>query len=215
MGDHQKHSPEQEHKKKPVTKKTKMAFYIYEQPAFSMEHFHPRLSQPLRIQSRPRYWNLLENLFEQDSMSLESGQHFCKNKSLEKSEEKSSSSKVQESKSEVEVDKNDEANKAMEPVTKTISKQFMSRVSCQEDMDAVKMKIQFHGHKFNAEDLDIQVIKAEDDEEKFEKKFKLPSNVVLDKIESKFDKKEENMQTLIINIPKDVKKFQVPISMEE
>merc|ERR1712107_255389 len=88
--------------------KTKMAFYIYEQPAFSMEHFHPRLSQPLRIQSRPRYWNLLENLFEQDSMSLESGQHFCKNKSLEKSEEKSSSSKEQESKSEVEVDKNNE-----------------------------------------------------------------------------------------------------------
>merc|ERR1712211_174766 len=198
--------------------KTKMAFYIYEQPAFSMEHFHPRLSQPLRIQSRPRYWNLLENLFEQDSMSLESGQHFCKNKSLEKSEEKSSSSKVQESKSEVEVDKNNEVNKAMDPVTKTISKQFMSRVSCQEDLDGVKIKIQFHGHKFNAENLDVQVInddillvKAEDDEEKFEKK----SNVVFDKIESKFDIKEENMQTLDINIPKDVKKFQVPISMEE
>merc|ERR1712211_223660 len=198
--------------------KTKMAFYIYEQPAFSMEHFHPRLSQPLRIQSRPRYWNLLENLFEQDSMSLESGQHFCKNKSLEKSEEKSSSSKEQESKSEVEVDKNNEANKAMEPVTKTISKQFMSRVSCQEDMNGVKIKIQFHGHKFMAENLDVQVInddillvKAEDDE----KKFKLSSNVVFDKIESKFDIKEENMQTLDINIPKDVKKFQVPISMEE
>merc|ERR1712107_878098 len=201
--------------------KTKMAFYIYEQPAFSMEHFHPRLSQPLRIQSRPRYWNLLENLLEQDSMSLESGQHFCKNKSLEKSEEKSSSSKEQESKSEVEVDKNNEANKAMEPVTKTISKQFMSRVSCQEDMNGVKIKIQFHGHKFKAENLDVQVInddillvKAED-EEKSEKKFKLSSNVVFDKIESKFDIKEENMQTLDINIPKDVKKFQVPISMEE
>merc|ERR1712211_17985 len=199
--------------------KTKMAFYIYEQPAFSMEHFHPRLSQPLRIQSRPRYWNLLENLFEQGSMSLESGQHFCKNKSLEKSEEKSSSSKEQESKSEVEVDKNNEANKAMEPVTKTISKQFMSRVS-QEDMNGVKIKIQFHGHKFMAENLDVQVInddillvKAEDDEKKFEKKFKLSSNVVFDKIESKFDIKEENMQTLDINIPKDVKKFQVPISM--
>merc|ERR1712213_211403 len=222
MGDHQKHSPEQEHKKKPVTEKTKMAFYIYEQPAFSMEHFHPKLSQPMRIQSRPRYWNLLENLFEQDSMSLESGHYFCKNKSLEKSEEKSSSSKEQESKSGVEVDKNNEANKAMEPVTKKNSKQFMFRVSCQEDMDGVKIKIQFHGHKFNAENLDVQVInddilvvKAEDDEEKFEKKFKLSSNVAFDKIESKFDIKEENMQTLDINIPKDVEKFQVPISMEE
>merc|ERR1712211_234635 len=58
--------------------KTKMAFYIYEQPAFSMEHFHPRLSQPLRIQSRPRYWNLLENLFEQGSISLESGRIFAR-----------------------------------------------------------------------------------------------------------------------------------------
>merc|ERR1711963_712066 len=84
MGDHHKHSPEKEHNKKYITKnKTKMAFYIYQQPAFAMEHFHPRLSKPLRIQSRPRYWNLLENLFEQNSMSLESGHHFCKNKSHE------------------------------------------------------------------------------------------------------------------------------------
>merc|ERR1712012_1163020 len=223
MGDHHKHSPEKERKKKSITKnKTKMAFYIYQQPAFAMEHFHPRFSQSLRIHSRPRYWNLLENFFEHDSMDLESDQNFCKKDSLEKSEEKSSSSKVQENNSEVEVDKNNEANKAMEPVTKTISKQFMSRVSCQKDMDGVKIKIQFHGHKFNAEHLDVQVInndilvvKAEDDEQKFEKKFKLSSNVVFDKIESKFDIKEENLQTLDINIPKDVKKFQVPISMEE
>merc|ERR1712213_219898 len=222
MGDHQKHSPEQEHKKKPVTKKTKMAFYIYEQPAFSMEHFHPRFPQPLRIHSIPRYWNLLENLFEQDSMDLESDQHCYKNKSLEKSEEKSMSSTVGDRKSEVEVNKNNEDNRAPEPVTKTISKQFMSRVSCHENMEIVEIKIQFHGHKFNTENLDVQVInddilvvKAEDDEEKFEKKFKLSSNVVFDKIESKFEIKEENMQTLVINIPKDVKKFQVPISMEE
>ena len=40
-------------------------------------------------------------------------------------------------------------------------------------------------------------------------------NVLFDKIESKFDTKEENAQILTINIPKDVKKHQVPISMEE
>merc|ERR1711862_638451 len=109
-----------------------------------------------------------------------------------------------------------------EPVTKTISKQFMSRVSCHENMEKVDIKIQFHGHKFKAENLDVQVInddilvvKAEDDEEKFERKFKLSSNVLFDKIESKLDNKEENLQTLAINIPKDVKKIQVPISMEE
>merc|ERR1712012_1373846 len=158
----------------------------------------------------------------QDSMDLESDQHCYKNKSLEKSEEKSMSSTVEDRKSEVEVDKNNKDNRAPEPVTKTISKQFMSLVSCHENMEKVEIKIQFHGHKFKAENLDVQVInddilvvKAEDDGEKFERKFKLSSNALVDKIESKFDTKEEGIQTLAINIPKDVKKFQVPISMEE
>merc|ERR1711963_1250357 len=112
-------------------------------------------------------------------------------------------------KMEVQSDKNSEKKKALEPVTKTISKQFMSQVRCHENMEKVEIKIQFHGHKFKAENLDVQVInedilvvKAEDDGEKFERK-------------SKFDTKEEGIQTLAINIPKDVKKFQVPISMEE
>ena len=61
----------------------------------------------------------------------------------------------------------------------------------------------------------ILVVKAEDDEEKFERKFKLPSNVLVDKIESKVDIKEENTQTLAIHVPKDIKRIQVPISMEE
>ena len=69
----------------------------------------------------------------------------------------------------------------------------------------IEIKIHLHGHKF----------KAEDDEEKFERKFKLPSNVLVDKIESKFDVKEENAQTLSIRVPKDIKRIQVPISMEE
>ena len=59
------------------------------------------------------------------------------------------------------------------------------------------------------------VVKAEDDEEKFEKKFKLPSKILVEKIESKFDVKEEDTQTLLINIPKDVKVVQVPIAMDE
>ena len=43
----------------------------------------------------------------------------------------------------------------------------------------VEIKIQFHGHKFKVENLDVQVVnrgvlivKAKDDEEKFERKFK-------------------------------------------
>merc|ERR1712117_138427 len=123
---------------------------------------------------------------------------------------------------EVEVDKTNKENKFMEPVTKTTSKRFMFKVSCQETMEKVEIKIQFGGHKFKAENLDVQVVndnvllvKAEDDEEKFERKFKLSSNVLLDKIESKFDVKEEDVQTLIINIPKDVKVTQVPIAKDE
>merc|ERR1711944_289127 len=98
----------------------------------------------------------------------------------------------------------------------------MFKVACQETMEKVEIKIQFGGHKFKAENLDVQVInggvlvvEAEDDIEKFERKFKLPSNILVDKIESKFDTKEEDTQTLMINVPKDVKVVQVPIAMDE
>merc|ERR1719359_1424464 len=141
---------------------------------------------------------------------------------MTKSIEESSNSTEEEGKMEVEVDKTNEENKSMEPVTKTDSKRFMSKVACQETMEKVETKIQFGGHKFKAENLDVQVIndnvlvvKAEDDEEKFERKFKLASNVLVEKIESKFEVKEEDTQTLMINIPKDVKVVQVPIAMDE
>ena len=123
---------------------------------------------------------------------------------------------------EAQVSKSHDENKIVDPVTETNSKQFMSHVSCHENMEKVEIKIQLHGHKFKAENLDLQVIndnilvvKAEDDKETFEKKFKLPSNVLVDKIESKFDVKEENTQTLAINVPKNIKRTQVPISIKK
>jgi len=121
-----------------------------------------------------------------------------------------------------EVSKTNKDNKDLEPVTKTVSKRFMSKVTFQETMEKVEIKIQFGGHKFKAEDLNIQVVnenilvvKADDEEQKFERKFKLPSNILVEKIESKFDVKEEDTQSLLINIPKDVKVIQVPISINE
>merc|ERR1712223_1682359 len=129
---------------------------------------------------------------------------------------------LDEGKLEVQASKASEESKVMEPVMKTISKKFMSKVSCQENMEKVEIKIQLQGHKFKAENLDVQVVngdilivKAEDDEEKFERKFKLSANSLVDKIESKFDVKEESIQTLLINIPKNVKITQVPIAMDE
>jgi len=147
--------------------------------------------------------------------------HSCIEK---KSVTESSDSIAAESKIEAEVDKTNEQN--IEPRTQTVSKPLLSKVSCQETMKKVEIKIQFYGYKFKAENLDVQVVngdvlivKAKDDEQKFERKFKLPSNTLantlVEKISSKFDVKEEDFQTLLINIPKDVKFFQVPIVMEE
>merc|ERR1712062_564790 len=201
---------------------SKMAFYIYEQPAFSMEHFHPGFFKPLRSVSRTRHWNLIDNLLDQEETACRSTQRNCSSKSFKRSSEKSSNSSTEEGKMDLEVSKTNEENKVLDPVTKTVSKRFMTKVACQETMDKVEIKIQFAGHKFKAENLDVQVINdnvlvvnAEDDEEKFEKKYKLPSNILVRKIESKFDVKEEDMQTLLINIPKDVKVVQVPIAMDE
>merc|ERR1711963_1090419 len=182
----------------------------------------PGFHQPLRSLSRPIHWNLLESLFEQEENACQSSQSCCASRSMKKSVEYPSNSTSEEGKMEVEVEKTNEENKALEPVIKTVSKKFMSKVACQETMEKVEIEIQFGGHKFKAEDLDVQVVnenilvvKADDEEEKFERKFKLPSNILIEKIESKFDVKEEDTQTLLINIPKDIKVTQVPISINK
>merc|ERR1711963_36443 len=205
-----------------ITNRIRMAFYTLEQPSFSMEHFHPGFYQPLRSMSRSRHWNRLEKLFDDEETTCQSSQSCCSSRSTKTSEEKSSISTTKERKMEVEGDKTNQENRSMEPATKTVSKRFMFKVSCQETLEKVEIKIQFGGRKFKAENLDVQVIndnvlvvKAENDEEKFERKFKLSSDTLVEKIESKFDVKEEDIQTLIINIPKDVKVIQVPIAMDE
>merc|ERR1712170_271468 len=209
--------------------KINMAFYIYEQPAFSLDHFHPGFCRSLRSMitlPMNRQWSLMENVSEDNSLAYQSNQNCYKIISEKKSVTKSSDSTIEESEMEVAVDKTNGENKITEPITQIVSKPFMTKVSCQESMEKVEIKIQFHGHKFKAENLDVQVVnqnvlmvKAIDDEEKFERKFKLPSNnlanILVDKISSKFDAKEKDFQTLLINIPKDVKFFQVPIVMEE
>merc|ERR1712018_232624 len=81
----------------------KMSFYIYEQPAFSMEHFHPGFYQPLRSVSKPRHWNLLESLFEQEAKACQSSQSCCASRCMKKSIEKSSNTTSEEGKMEVEV----------------------------------------------------------------------------------------------------------------
>merc|ERR1712018_191496 len=114
---------EQASKPRKNTNLITMAFYVYEQPAFSIEHFHPGFYQTLRSMSRPRHWNLLEKLFDDEETACQSNQSCCSSRSSNKSEEKSSISTKEDM--EVEVDKTNKENKSMEPATKTVSKRFM------------------------------------------------------------------------------------------
>merc|ERR1711963_1385779 len=100
--------------------------------------------------NRPRHWNLLEKLFDDEETACQSSQSCCSSRSANRSEEKSSISTAE--------DKKTQENRSMDPVTKTVSKRFMFKVSCQETMEKVEIKIQFGGHKFKGENLDVQVI---------------------------------------------------------
>merc|ERR1712018_882263 len=115
----------------------KMAFYIYEQPAF-LEHFHPRIYQPVRSVSR--HWDLLENLFDQEEMACQSIQNHCSSRSGKIFLEKSTNSTTDTGKMDVEIKNFNEENETMEPITKTVSKRFMSKVA-QETMDKVEVEI--------------------------------------------------------------------------
>ena len=125
---------------------------------------------------------------------------------------------------EMEVQVQPEQSKEVAPkeLTQVVTK-FGSKVSVNETLEKVEIKVDLFGHKFNAEHLDVQVVdgnllivKAEDGDKKFERKFKLPQNANIDKIQPKFSKQEEeDKQTMTINIPKEVKIVQLPIAMDE
>ena len=92
-----------------------------------------------------------------------------------------------------------------------------------EDLEKVEIQIELLGYKFKGEHFEVRVvddnlldIKAEGNDEKYHKQFKLASNAIIEKIESKIEcNEEEDKQTLTIKVPKKVKIFQVPIAMEE
>ena len=118
----------------------------------------------------------------------------------------------------------DKENKTVEPATEVlINWEWVHELTndYNEDIEKVDIKIHLHGHKFRAESYDVQVInknvlvvKAEEDEKKFEQKFKLPSNIAVEKIQFRFRINEDKTQTLQIIIFKDIKRIQVPVFME-
>merc|ERR1712227_277797 len=129
---------------------------------------------------------------------------------------------TEEGETENQVENASKENQSLEPVTKKAFRRFMSKVSYNETLEKIEIKIQFHGHEFKSEHLDVQIIDeklvvvtAEDSEEKFEKKFQLPSNALVEKIDSRLEIKDKEIQTLIVNIPKDVKIVKIPITVNE
>merc|ERR1712038_1533557 len=191
-----------------------MAFYIFEQPA--MNQYHPKFYHPSRRNSNTsNYWNFVANLLKETNDSIQNKENCFSRKCLKRSAINNS---TEESKNE----NASKENQSLEPVTKKAFRRFMSKVSFNETLEKIEIKIQFHGHEFKSEHLDVQIIdeklvnvRAEDSEEKFEKKFQLPSNALTEKIDSKLEMKDKEIQTLIVNIPKDVKIVKIPITVNE
>ena len=195
-----------------------MAFYIFEQPA--MDQYHPKFYHPFRSNSNtPNYWNFVANLLKERNNSIQNEETYFSRKCLKRSAVNNS---TEESKTENQVENACKENQSLEPVTKKAFRRFMSKVSYNETLEKIEIKIQFHGHEFRSEHLDVQIIDeklvvvtAEDSEEKFEKKFQLPPNALIEKIDSKLEMKDKEIQTLIVNIPKNVKIVQIPITVNE
>merc|ERR1712213_265863 len=207
----------------PINKtQTKMAFYMLEQPMFHLEPvmssgFYPRME---------RYPNLMEQLLEEAlnkyceidyesdsddySMDEEEQHHTDQEKASEQPESENEASKAI-----IETNKNMEVSSAKQGFKRILN-------NIKEDLEKVEIQIELVGYKFKGEHFEVRVvdenlldIKAEGNDQKYHKQFKLASNAIIEKIESKFECNEEDKQTLTIKVPKNVKIFQVPIAWEE
>merc|ERR1712004_743564 len=186
-----------------IKKSTKMAFYIFEQPA--MDQYHPKFYHPFRKNSNTsNYWNFVANLLRERNESIQNDENCFSRKCLKRSAENNS---TKDSKTDNQVENASKDNQSVEPVTKKVFRRFMSKVSFNETLEKIEIKIQFLGHEFKSEHLDVQVID--------EKKIQLPSNALIEKIDSKLEMKDKEIQSLIVNIPKGVKIVQIPINVNE
>jgi len=185
-----------------------------------MDQYHPKFYHPFTRNSNTcNYWNFVANLLKKRNESIQNEENCFPRKCLKRSAENCSTEEI---KRENQVENTIKESQSVEPITKKAFRRFLSKVSYNETFEKIEIKIQFHGHEFKSEHLDVQVIdeklvvvKAEDSEEKFEKKFQLPSNALTEKIDSRLEMKDKDIQTLIVNIPKDVKIVQIPITVNE
>merc|ERR1712213_291103 len=193
-----------------------MAFYMLEQPMF---HFEPVMSSGFypRMVGIPISWNnslKSETDYESDSDDYsmdEEEQHHTDQEKVSKQPE----SENEASKAIIETNKNMEVSSANQGFKRILN-------NIKEDLEKVEIQMELVGYKFKGEHFEVLVvddnlldIKAEGNDQKYHKQFKLASNAIIEKIESKFECNEEDKQTLTIKVPKNVKIFQVPIAWEE
>ena len=191
-----------------------MAFYMIQQPMFNLE---PMTACGIRRRNLMK--EFLAEAFENYCDEIDSDENdneVCmiaddaQDKQLKMNEsrnENDQSRELIEAKNDIEIRK---------------VKRIMNKVEVNEDLQKLEIKIELIGYNFKGDELDVRVIDnssleilANGNDMKYQKQFKLPSNAIIEKIQSKFEAKENDHQTLTIRIPKDVKVFQVPISMEE
>ena len=192
---------------------------MLEQPMFHLEPvmssgFYPRME---------RYPNLMEQLLE------EALNKYCETDYETDSDDYSMDEEEQHHTDQEKPESENEASKAIIETNKnmevSLAKQGFKRIlnNIKEDLEKVEIQIELVGYKFKGEHFEVRVvddnlldIKAEGNDQKYHKQFKLASNAIIEKIESKFEcNEEEDKQTLTIKVPKNVKIFQVPIAMEE
>merc|ERR1712018_63623 len=197
---------------------SKMFFYFYKHPLFAMEQegsFCPGFPchQYSYVQRNPL--NLLDHILDQAMTHIQT-----KNISTEEKNtavDNKNDHEVENTNEELKIENSKQDNK----VEQASCKKILTHINVEENDKEAEIRIDFIGRNFQGEHLDVQVvngkmlIKAEHENDKFERRFNLPDNSKIDAIESKFKAKDEEKQSLIINIPKDVKIVQVPIAMEE
>jgi len=193
-----------------------MAFYMIQQPMFNLE---PMTACGIRRRNLMK--EFLAEAFENYCEQTDSENEYEVCMITDDAQDKQLKIKTN-SESRNENDQSKELIEAKNDMEVREVKRIMNKVDINEDLQKLEIKIELIGYNFKGEELDVRVIDdssleilANGIDQKYQKQFKLPSNAIIEKIESNFEAKENDHQTLTIRIPKDVKAFQVPISMEE
>merc|ERR1712213_111524 len=122
----------------------------------AMDQYHPKFYHPFRSNSNtPNYWNFVANLLKERNNSIQNEETCFSRKYRKRSAVNNS---TEESKTENQVENASKENQSLEPVTKKAFRRFMSKVSFNETLEKIEIKIQFHGHEFKSEHLDVQII---------------------------------------------------------